>query len=58
MSKHLTAGVSSDRSIEPLADDIDGLDIHEGASDFPDITAQLPDATDIQQFGVDRKSVV
>lgn len=52
MSKHLTAGVSSDRSIEPLADDIDGLDIHEGASDFPDITAQLPDATDIQQFGV------
>lgn len=47
-------GVVTTRSLEPMtvgADDLD-IDIHEGANDFPDIEAQIPDTDGLQQFGV------
>jgi hypothetical protein len=54
MSKNVTGGLNDDGSLEPMHVGVEGLDvdIHRGAHDFPDITAQIPDTDGLQQFGV------
>lgn len=54
MSKNVTGGIGDEGHLEPLGVGLANLDIdiHRGAHDFPDITAQIPDSEDIQQFGV------
>jgi len=54
MSERVAGGTDSDGALEPMGVGLDGLDVdvHRGAHDFPDISAQLPESDDIQQFGV------
>lgn len=54
MSKNVTGGVNDGDTLEPMHVGVDGLDvdIHRGAHDFPDITAQMDDSDGVQQFGV------
>jgi len=54
MSKNVTGGLNDGESLEPMHVGVEGLDvdIHQGAHDFPDITAQMDDSDGFQQFGV------
>lgn len=51
MTQDVDRNVDRLEPMETTLHDLD-VDIHEGATDFPDISAQLPDSSDVQEFGV------